>query len=106
MVREMSDPTPTRRGRGRPRKIPADVAHTLPVRLRPAEKYPTTARKGEIVPCPKCRALRLPTMVQAVVVSTTAPHADGTATYYFRCRACEHRFRLEIADHNPTAEEN
>jgi len=48
-------------------------------------------RRRELVPCPNCRRVLLDDMGQAVVCTSS-----GDDVAWFRCRACEHRFKLGV----------
>lgn len=59
---------------------------------------PDTYSKN-IQPCPNCRRVLLDNMGQAVVLRSTR---DGLA--YFRCRACGHRWKLQVVPANHAGE--
>lgn len=52
---------------------------------------PTHHVKREIMPCPKCRRLRMDDMNQATVCNGT----QGTIAFY-RCRSCQHRWKMPV----------
>lgn len=59
----------------------------------PGKAMPSRYARQEALPCPACRRVHLDTLSRAVACMATQPSpAPGMA--YFRCRACEHRWKL------------
>lgn len=70
----------------------ADESHRADRRYWPSgEPLPAYYQRRQILPCPKCRRVRLASGGQAVVAIVTK---DTIA--YLRCRSCKHTWKLAI----------
>ena len=116
-------PAIQKRGRGRPRKDRSAPVPPVPVKdvekdsgegreeakreeepgpdktgwpyfWPPGKAYPSRYVRQQI-PCPRCRRLHLDNLSQAACCIATQP-TPPPGVAYFRCRACEHRFKLSM----------
>lgn len=119
-------PAIQKRGRGRPRKDRSAPVPPVPVKdvekdsgegreeaKREEEPDPEPDKTGwpyfwplgkaypsryvrQQIPCPRCRRLHLDNLSQAACCIATQP-TPPPGVAYFRCRACEHRFKLSMS---------